>query len=237
MKLRPVAAGVLLAAVTTACQLSAGVPTAQPTATPIMQQPSPTFIMPATSTLPVTSTAVSPTSTQRPGGTTCFPRSDWQVYLVQPGDTLNLIAQRAGTTATALALANCLTNANFIQVGQALRVPIQPPTVTRTPSPTPQVIIVTATPTSTVLPPVVQGSVMVSDFISADAANFGLLRGERIVVSWGDSPTNMSDATFYAVPPGADLSIQRSELAGCRCADAEYPGTDHGSGGESVVRF
>ncbi len=156
MKMRTIAAGLLLAAATAACQLSASAPTLAPTFPPTLQVSSPTYILPASSTPAATNTAI-PTATPRvSGGTTCYPRSDWQSYLVQSGDTLNVIAQRAGTTATALALANCLTNADLIQVGQVLRVPTLPPTATRTVAPptwTPQVIIVTATPTSTVLPP------------------------------------------------------------------------------------
>lgn len=157
----PLGALLLLAAVTIACQLSAASPTATPP--PTLQLPSPTLIVPATSTPAVTATLVPPTPTPRvSGGTTCFPRRDWQVYIVQAGDTLNLIGQRVGTTATALALANCLTNADLIQAGQVLRVPMlpPPPVTTLPPIPTtatPQIIIVTATPTSTVLPPPTQG--------------------------------------------------------------------------------
>ena len=46
-----------------------------------------------------------------------------QVYVVQPGDTLDSIARRFGTTANALMSANDLTNPNLIYVGQRLNVP------------------------------------------------------------------------------------------------------------------
>lgn len=160
MRIRLLVAGLLLAAASIACQFSAASPTATPP--PTLQLPSPTFIIPASSTPAVTATPVPPTPTPRvSGGTVCYPRMDWQVYIVQPGDTLNLIGQRVGTTVTALALANCLTNANLIQAGQVLRVPMlpPPPVTTLPPIPTtatPQIIIVTATPTATVIPPMTQ---------------------------------------------------------------------------------
>jgi LysM repeat protein len=59
-------------------------------------------------------------------------------YVVEPGDTLNLIAARFGTTAAQLAASNGLWNPNFIYVGQVLTVPgsapppSTPPTTTCT---------------------------------------------------------------------------------------------------------
>ena len=53
----------------------------------------------------------------------CRPRNDWAAYVVVRGDTLSRIARRFGTTVAALTSGNCLTNANFIYVGQRLRVP------------------------------------------------------------------------------------------------------------------
>jgi len=49
-------------------------------------------------------------------------------YTVQPGDTLSAIAQRHGSTVDAIARANGITNPNFIQVGQQLRIPGGAPT-------------------------------------------------------------------------------------------------------------
>lgn len=44
------------------------------------------------------------------------------VYTVRPGDTLSQIAANYGTTAQALLIANGLPNANFVWVGQQLRI-------------------------------------------------------------------------------------------------------------------
>ncbi len=46
------------------------------------------------------------------------------IYVVQPGDTLALIAVRYGLTADALAQFNHLANPNLIYIGQALRLPL-----------------------------------------------------------------------------------------------------------------
>jgi len=53
------------------------------------------------------------------GGTVRRPRT----YTVQPGDTLEVIATRVGTSQQALATANHLRNANRLSVGQVLKVP------------------------------------------------------------------------------------------------------------------
>lgn len=65
----------------------------------------------------------------------CIVRTDWPIYVVVRGDTLNKIAQRYGTTAGVLASANCLANINTIYAGQQLRVPPAP--VVLTPAPVP----------------------------------------------------------------------------------------------------
>jgi LysM repeat protein len=53
----------------------------------------------------------------------CTPRREWHIYLIVAGDTLSNIAQRANTTTAALTTANCLSDPNKIEVGQALYVP------------------------------------------------------------------------------------------------------------------
>ncbi len=75
--------------------------------------------------------------------TTCTPRADWTVtYNIQRGDTLFAVAQRFNLTLQQLQQANCISDPNLIQVGQALRVPFQlatsvPPTTAPVGSATP----------------------------------------------------------------------------------------------------
>lgn len=92
------------------------------------------------------------TSTPTLSPTPCKPPVDWQIYVVQRGDTLYSLAQRYNTTVYAIVQANCLTSYD-IYVGQNLYLPPLPatstPTVTRTPTSTPTA---TWTPTSTATP-------------------------------------------------------------------------------------
>ncbi len=77
-----------------------------------------------------------PPSMPQPGG---------QVYVVKPGDTLFSIAMRFGTTVNAIAMANNITNPNFIFAGQQLVIPSgasygpppHPPVVVKEPAPKP----------------------------------------------------------------------------------------------------
>jgi murein DD-endopeptidase MepM/ murein hydrolase activator NlpD len=52
----------------------------------------------------------------------CTPRSDWQPYTVQRGDTLTRISQIAGVSVADLLRGNCLTDTRLI-AGQVIRVP------------------------------------------------------------------------------------------------------------------
>lgn len=56
-------------------------------------------------------------------GNSGAPTGGPQVYIVARGDTLYSIARRYGTTVTALAAANGITNSNYIQAGQRLIIP------------------------------------------------------------------------------------------------------------------
>lgn len=61
-------------------------------------------------------------------------------YVVQPGDTLSVIAEKLAVPMTDLMTANGLTNQDFIQVGQELKIPmveLTTPTATFTPEPIP----------------------------------------------------------------------------------------------------
>lgn len=71
------------------------------------------------------SPSVDPSGSATPApsiGPTPTPAPTPVTYIVQSGDTLNLIASRFGTTAQAIMAANGLTN-DIIQVGQVLIIP------------------------------------------------------------------------------------------------------------------
>jgi LysM repeat protein len=115
-----------------------------PTPTPVHMTPTPT------------PTYITPTPTLSP--TPCEPPADWQIYVVQRGDTLYSLAQRYNTTVYAIVQANCLTS-QAIYVGQNLYLPPLPatptPTVTHIPTSTPTATwtpTFTATPTDTATP-------------------------------------------------------------------------------------
>jgi LysM repeat protein len=119
-----------------ACTLTSNTqPTPIPTSTP------PTLVFPTQTPVPTT-VAAQPTLTPLPTAApaTVSPQpvppcpipQGWVPYQVAPGDTLNAIARRTGTTANQLAVGNCLANPNAIYVGQYLYVP---PTVIITPIP------------------------------------------------------------------------------------------------------
>jgi len=85
------------------------------------------------------------TFTVAPTSTVCVPRSNWFIYIVQPGENLFRIAQNSSTTPLDLTLANCLAS-NVIFSGQRLYVPRLPatptPTNSITPIPPPDLVVV-----------------------------------------------------------------------------------------------
>lgn len=72
---------------------------------------------------PVTPTPVTPTPPTPTPATPTPPPTGGTIYVVQPGDTLSRIASRFGTTVSAIAQANGITNINYIYVGQRLLIP------------------------------------------------------------------------------------------------------------------
>ncbi len=78
--------------------------------------PAGAIVIPTVPTLPVTPTP--PPITPPP----CTPPPDWQVHVVQPGDTLFELAQTYGSGVAALQQVNCLSGST-IRVGQDLYVP------------------------------------------------------------------------------------------------------------------
>jgi LysM repeat protein len=130
---------IFLAAGTLACSLSAQRPTPPPTQTPIVITITQSFV----SATPLPTFTALPTATSITGGSssTTVPclgaPASWVAYIVQPGDTLGLLAQRTGATITQLASANCISNPNVLSLGQVIRLPRLPIAPTITPQPQP----------------------------------------------------------------------------------------------------
>jgi LysM repeat protein len=76
---------------------------------------------------------------------TATPSSAYDIHIVQPGETLYVIAVRYGTTTRELADLNGITNRSLIYFGQRLRVPTDDPATAEPDAPT-------ATPTATATP-------------------------------------------------------------------------------------
>lgn len=75
-----------------------------------------TVVPPAPTTVPVPSTEAPTTTTPpAPAGT--------GTYVIEPGDTLSVIAERFGVSVDALSEANAITDVNSIRPGQELIIP------------------------------------------------------------------------------------------------------------------
>ncbi|MBC8170775.1 MAG: LysM peptidoglycan-binding domain-containing protein [Anaerolineae bacterium] len=156
---------------------------------------SPTFTL----TPQPTSTSIPPTNTRVPAGATlvnCFPRADWLLtYTVATGDNLSKIATLVGSNVAALQQGNCLVDANQIVVGQKLRVPSMPPTVTATQPGTVNRV----------------GGVELSEILSGDAGSVYLLRDSTLTLTWVDAPAGLTSVSFllvgYGYPTGTDNTI------------------------------
>ncbi len=77
-----------------------------------------------------TPTRAAPTDLPRVSSTDeasfCPPPPNWFVYVTEAGDTLRDLADRTGSSAGELALANCLQNPRAIYAGLVIYVPRQP---------------------------------------------------------------------------------------------------------------
>lgn len=99
---------------------------APPTATPIPGMPT---VIPVSETpLPSQTFTITPTPP-------CTPPKGWTAYVVQPGDTLESLAETYNTTVKKLMTANCLLTSDLIP-GTLLYVPSMAPTATATPTAT-----------------------------------------------------------------------------------------------------
>lgn len=184
--IRIVIAALLVALAVSACSLSAdsasddvsAIVTATPDAT---NQPVVTAeVTPVTATATITP---SPTATQRSSGQVgvtppCVGRTDWPAYTVVAGDTLSALARRTGSTVTALSQANCLSNANLLEVGQSLRVPRQPG-------------------------PDTFGALAPSSYLRQEPTQYVLVANSTILLTWqAPLPPTTARVHFFWVAPG-----------------------------------
>lgn len=112
-----------------------------PTETPTLLPPPSTPVVIVVTATPVTAPATLPPAA--PAGGVCQPPAGWVAYIVQQGDTLNLLAERTGASINELQKFNCLPSFT-LQLGQQIFLPIIPPSPTPTSIPSP-----TARPGST----------------------------------------------------------------------------------------
>ena len=92
------------------------------------RQPTPTRV-PLTISPPASISADQSVSTPTPDTVHAMPalRREAEQYVVQPGDTLGLIAQNYGISVGTLMQANNITDANLLEVGMTLNVPAPNP--------------------------------------------------------------------------------------------------------------
>ncbi len=152
---------------------------------PILVTPTPPQSLLATPTISVTFRPQLPTLGPGP----CTPRADWTgSYTIRAGDTLFAIAQRFGVSLVDLQRGNCITDADRIQAGQTLRVPVIAPT--NTPQPT-------LTPTSLLPPPVV----------SFTASSTYIQYGGCVSLTWNVSNAQQVAFEGQTVPPRGGMQV------------------------------
>ncbi len=112
--------------------LVAALPTATSTSIPASITQSPTGTLFPTFT-PTSIPSATLTLTPFPSATSCFNQCaavGWPRYIVQPGDTLSSLANAANVSLAQAASVNCIANANVIQVGQQICLPLRSPLLT-----------------------------------------------------------------------------------------------------------
>lgn len=173
-------------------------------ATPTPLPPPPTATRPPVFIDARTPDAEEATSTPR--ATTapaCTVRTDWQIYIVQSGDTLGSLAQRTGSSVSALATANCLANPDALAVGQQLRVPRTPSAVL----PPPVLSDSACPPTGNDNPaprPVIEPYRLYQN------GCYLLQPGTLVTVTFPGAPSDFVEVTFYRDNP----SLSRPDVIG-----------------------
>lgn len=201
-RLLPLLAAALMAL---GCTFGTLTPTATPTEAPTQ---APVFIdARGTATIPAQAAASAtpaPTVAVRPN---CVIRTDWFLYAVYPGETLSRIAARAGTTANALAAANCLANPDRIYAGQLVRVPVVlPPVLTATRPP----MNITLTSPPPVLPPALvvnPTALSVTPNIGFNNNTYTVQTGAAVTLTWNAAfPAQTMRVDFYLIAPATGVA-------------------------------
>jgi hypothetical protein len=155
----------------------------------------------------VPATAVTPIAL-RPN---CTVRTDWQPYIVQNGDTLEVIATVIGSTVNEVVLGNCIVNPDAIYVGQQLYLPSLPTTTTG--------FTVAAT-----LPPVGAGGgvttttttgtelLVIQPYVAYNGGVYTLRNGASVNITWANIPANTIQVDFYFVANNTPQALITSDL-------------------------
>ena len=137
-------------------------------------------------------------------------------YVVQRGDSLYHIALRFGTTSSAIAVANNLSNPNYIYPGQTLLIPgyfapppppvVPPPRPTPTPTPTPTPQVAVCSPWVNITEPTVNAKLDGSGiaFIrgTASISNFWYYKLEFASGEWPTAWSVIEDLHYVPVVNG-----------------------------------
>jgi LysM repeat protein len=124
---------------------------------------------------------------------TCPQAAGWIAYTVQTGDSISLLAERTGTTVQELIAANCLANADVINVGQVIYLPSAPAAVV--PSP----VVTRASTTGGTGPRI--GMVWVEPALVQNNGQFYVAAGSALTVRARDVE-NATKVTFVYQPIG-----------------------------------
>lgn len=107
-------------------------------------------------------------------------------YVVEPGDSLSVIAQRHGVSTADLAAANGITNHHYIRVGQRLTVPVPEPVIY---------------------------TVKAGDTVSGIARHFGVSARDIVAVNALADPNRIRIGQKLQLPAGADEASTLALLA------------------------
>jgi putative chitinase len=157
------------------------------------------------------------------GSGAAAPRSGGSSYTVKSGDTLGGIAQRFGTTVSALARANGISNPNRINVGQRLTIPGGSGPSAPAPAPAPS-------------KPGQSYTVKSGDTLSGIAQRFGTSVGALASANGISNPNHISVGQKLTIP-GGDSFEPRPPAGGPGPVTGPGPVPGNGQGSVSVQQL